>query len=143
MGRIVVGIDGSPGAERALRFALGEARLRSAGLRIVSAWMTPVSAYAGMAFVPTYDLREIEQQAAQERVDAAVALLGDTAGVPVEAMAVEGHPADVLIDQAAGADLLVVGSRGLGGFSSLLLGSVSHQVAHHARTPVAIVPLEG
>ena len=61
-------------------------------------------------------------------------------GVEIETVAVEGHPADMLLAQAVGADLLVVGTRGHGGFASLLLGSISHQVAQHAPCPVAIVP---
>lgn len=140
MGRIVVGVDGSKGSEGALRFALEEAQLRGAGLRVVCAWATPAAAYAGLAYVPTFDLREVEEQAAGEKLQQAKATLGDDPGVAVELVAVEGHPADALLDQAQGADLLVVGSRGLGGFSSLLLGSISQQVAQHAPCPVAIVP---
>lgn len=142
MGRVVVGFDGSKGAETALRFALAEARLRQGELRIVCAWEAPVAAYAGLAYVPTFDLREVEEAAAKEIAGKALAVVGDAPGVPVEALAVEGHAVDVLVEQAAGADLLVVGSRGHGSFSSLLLGSVSQAVAHHARTPVAIVPAE-
>ena len=140
MGRIVVGIDGSKGSDEALRFALAEARLRGVGLRIVCAWATPTAAYAGMAYVPTFDLRDVEEEAAQLKLKAAVESLGADPGVAVETVALEGHPADTLLSQASGADLLVVGSRGLGGFSSLLLGSVSQQVVHHAPCPVAIVP---
>ena len=140
MGRIVVGIDGSKGSDEALRFALAEARLRGVGLRIVCAWATPTAAYAGMAYVPTFDLRDVEEEAAQLKLKAAVESLGADPGVAVETVALEGHPADTLLAQASGADLLVVGSRGLGGFSSLLLGSVSQQVVHHAPCPVAIVP---
>jgi nucleotide-binding universal stress UspA family protein len=140
MGSIVVGVDGSKGSEGALRFALAEARLRGAGLRVVCAWATPAAAYAGLAYVPTFDLREVEEQAAAEKLQAARAVLGDDPGVTVELIAVEGHPADALLSQAQGADMLVVGSRGLGGFSSLLLGSISQQVAHHAPCPVAIIP---
>lgn len=140
MSRVVVGIDGSKGADEALRFALREARLRSAELRIVCAWATPTAAYAGLAYIPTFDLRDLEEQAANEKLAKAVELLGAEPGVKVETVAVEGQPADALVEQSTGADLLVVGSRGHGGFASLLLGSVSQQVAHHAQTPVAIVP---
>ena len=140
MGRIVVGYDGSDGSETALQFALAEARLRGADLRIVAAWATPAGAYAGMAYVPTFDLREVEQEAANARLAAAVEALGADTGVAIETVATEGHASSVLIEQAAGADLLVVGSRGHGGFASLLLGSTSQQVAHHAPCPVVIVP---
>lgn len=139
MGRIVVGIDGSKSSDEALRFALEEARLRGATLRIVTVWSTPSAAYAGMAYVPTFDLREVEEQAANERLEAARAFVGDTSGVAVETVAVEGQAAGMLVKEAEGADLLVVGSRGHGGFTSLLLGSVSQQVAHHAQVPLAIV----
>ena len=139
MGRIVVGIDGSKSADEALRFALEEARLRSATLRIVTVWSTPSAAYAGMAYVPTFDLREAEEQAANERLEAARALVGAAPGVTIETVSVEGQVAGVLVAEAEGADLLVVGSRGHGGFTSLLLGSVSQQVAHHAKVPLAIV----
>ena len=139
MGRIVVGIDGSKSAEEALRFALEEARLRGATLRIVTVWSTPSAAYAGMAYVPTFDLHEVEEQAANARLEDARALLGDAPGVTIETVAVEGQTADALVAEAEGADLLVVGSRGHGGFTSLLLGSVSQQVAHHTKGPLAIV----
>ena len=139
MSLIVVGIDGSKSGDEALRFALEEARLRGATLRIVTVWSTPTAAYAGMAYVPTFDLREAEEQAANERLEAARALVGTAPGVTIETVAAEGQVAGVLVAEAAGADLLVVGSRGHGGFTSLLLGSVSQQVAHHAQVPLAIV----
>jgi nucleotide-binding universal stress UspA family protein len=139
MSLIVVGIDGSQSAETALRFALEEARLRGATLRIVTVWSTPSTVYTGMVYVPTFDLREVEEQAASERLEAARALVGDTPGVTIETVSVEGQTAGALVAEAAGADLLVVGSRGHGGFTNLLLGSVSQQVAHHAKVPLAIV----
>ncbi len=139
MGRIVVGIDGSKSGDEALRFAIEEARLRGAALRIVTVWSTPSAAYAGMAYVPTFDLREAEEQAANERLATARALVGDAAGIEIETVAVEGQAAGALVAEAEGAELLVVGSRGHGGFTSLLLGSVSQQVAHHAQVPLAIV----
>ena len=143
MSLIVVGVDGSKGADEALHFALEEARLRGATLRIVTAWDTPAAVYAGMAYVPTFDLTEAEEQAAKERLSAARALVGDDPGVPVETVAVQGQAADALVAESTGADLLVVGTRGHGGFASLLLGSVSQQVAHHAKVPVAMVPAPG
>ena len=139
MSLIVVGIDGSKSGDEALRFALEEARLRGATLRIVTVWSTPTAAYAGMAYVPTFDLRGAEEQAANERLEAARALVGVAAGVTIETVAVEGQVAGVLAAEAVGADLLVVGSRGHGGFTSLLLGSVSQQLAHHVQVPLAIV----
>ena len=139
MSRIVVGIDGSKSAEEALRFAIEEARLRGATLRIVTVWSTPSAVYAGMAYVPSFDLSEVEEQAANDRLQAARAFVGEVPGVTVETVAVRGQVADTLVAESEGADLLVVGSRGHGGFTSLLLGSVSQQVAHHAQVPLAIV----
>jgi nucleotide-binding universal stress UspA family protein len=120
---VVVGIDGSPGGRLALRFALEEARLRGLPLRVVCAWQTPLSQYESLTLSPDLDLR-----------------LNAEPGVPVEAAAVEGHPALVLAEYAKDADLLVVGSRGRGGFKALVLGSVSTAVVHHAPCPVVIVP---
>ena len=139
MSRIVVGIDGSKSADEALRFAIEEARLRGATLRIVTVWSTPSAVYAGMAYVPSFDLSEVEEQAANDRLQAARAFVGEVPGVTVETVAVRGQVADTLVAESEGADLLVVGSRGHGGFTSLLLGSVSQQVAHHAQVPLAIV----
>ena len=139
MSLIVVGIDGSKSGDEALRFALEEARLRGATLRIVTVWSTPTAAYAGMAYVPTFDMRGAEEQAANERLEAARALVGVAAGVTIETVAVEGQVAGVLAAEAVGADLLVVGSRWHGGFTSLLLGSVSQKLAHHVQVPLAIV----
>jgi nucleotide-binding universal stress UspA family protein len=136
---IVVGIDGSPGARTALRFALHEAQLRGADLRVVAAWQLPAMAYAGGVGPGDPELYgELEHAArgnatyALERVDAG--------GVEITTVVREGSAAHVLLEEAADADLLVVGSRGLGGFRGLLLGSVSQQCAHHAPCPLVIVP---
>jgi nucleotide-binding universal stress UspA family protein len=140
---IVVGVDGSESARDALRFALEEARLRGASVRAVAAWHVPVTAY-GDAFVPPNHelLSELEPQARRE-LERALADAGEqAAGVEVEPVVREGAPARVLLEEADKADLLVVGSRGLGGFRGLLLGSVSQQCSHHAPCPVVIVPHE-
>lgn len=136
--RIVVGVDGSETARRALRWALDEARLRSAAVDVVHAWQMPYpDGYPVRAvIVPAADL----EQAARRVLDAAVGG-SDTAGVKeVEPLLVCDRAAGALLDTAKGADLLVVGSRGRGGFAGLLLGSVSQKVLHHADCPVVIVP---
>lgn len=138
MGTIVVGVDGSSGARAALRFAVEEARLRGARLRIVTAWHVPPMAYSGGFAVP-FDRRDFEQGATAVAENALADLGEETEGLDVDHVAVEGQPAQVLLAEAEGAELLVVGSRGHGGFAGLLLGSVSQQCAHHARCPVAIV----
>ena len=139
MNVIVVGVDGSRCGEAALRFAAEEASLRGATLEIVSAYHVPAAVYAG-GFLPPVDVvsgfREASEEIAQ-RCAAEVEL--EHPDVEVEFRACEGQPAQVLVEEAEDAGLLVVGSRGLGGFKSLLLGSVSHQVAQHAPCPVVIV----
>ena len=138
---IVVGIDGSDGAARALRFAAEEARLRQRGLHIVAAWHVPATVFAGgpmgMSGVSTADF-EHSMRTAAERQTAEV--LTPYPDVNRELLVIEGHPAEVLLEQSAEADMLVLGSRGLGGFRGLLLGSVGQECAHHAKCPVVIVP---
>jgi len=139
---VVVGYDGSRGAVAALHVALEEARRRDATLRVVAAWHVPPP-LVGTSVAPSSSalLGEELRLALMEAVDAAVAVLREqSAGVEIESVVVEGQPVSVLTGEAAGADLLVVGSRGLGGFRELLLGSVSHQCAQHAACPVLIVP---
>jgi nucleotide-binding universal stress UspA family protein len=140
VGTIVVGVDGSEGAQAALEFALEEARLRAAEVKAVSAWRIPTVLYnAGWVPVPL-DPAEYEKLA-KSALEASLEAAGAGAsGLEVRAITREGHAADVLVDEARGAELLVVGSRGLGGFRGLLLGSVSQQCAQHAPCPVAIVP---
>ena len=136
---VVVGVDGSPEAEGALAFAIEEARLRGARLRIVSAWEPSSAAYAGEAFAATPDIFVEAEQHAEDLVRRA-AEQAIAAGVTAEAVVEEGGPAGVLIEQSEGAALLVVGSRGLGATKRLLLGSVSTSLSHHVRCPLAIVP---
>lgn len=136
---IVVGIDGSPEAGAALQFALAEAKLRGSRLRVVCAWEPPSAAYVGEAFAASPDVFDAAERHADEILRAAIAEAA-AVSVDVEAVAVEGRPASVLVEQAAGAELLVVGSRGLGATKRLLLGSVSQDVAHHAPCPLVIVP---
>jgi nucleotide-binding universal stress UspA family protein len=151
MGTVVVGIDGSEGSDAALRFALEEARLRRATLRVVHAYVLPLAEVAPDPFllefpsVPGPDLEAIAEdldKGAASLIDAAVerALGGSEADVAIERVAFEGSPAASLIDEAEGAELLVVGSRGHGRVHGLLLGSVSQQCVSHAPCPVAIVP---
>jgi nucleotide-binding universal stress UspA family protein len=139
---IVVGLDHSREAKAALRFALDEANLRHAPLRIVHAWQYGSIGTAGAeSFYPVVgaDLKEV-RDAADAAFEATLReALPDTDSVRIERRLVEGRPAAVLVDESRDADLLVVGSRGHGGFADLLLGSVSQQVAHHAVCPVVIV----
>jgi len=138
-GRIVVGIDGSDSARRALQWALDEARRREASVDVVHAWQTPYVVPSPLAGVPL-DVDVIEKHARStldRMVDGE-----DTRHQParVERILVQGGAARAVLDTARGADLVVLGTRGLGGFKGLLLGSVTHHVAHHLRCPLVVIP---
>jgi nucleotide-binding universal stress UspA family protein len=141
-GLIVVGVDGSEGAKAALRFALDEAKLRQATLRAVHTWQFGytggfgLEGYAPVAGADFSDMRRAAEVALDATLHAAVL---DDDDVVIERRIVEGGAATVLVDESRNADLLVVGSRGHGGFAGLLLGSVSQQCAQHAACPVVIV----
>jgi nucleotide-binding universal stress UspA family protein len=141
MGTIVVGVDGSDGSRRALAWAADEARRRSDDLVVVHAWHIPSAAGPlgnELAILSADELASSAAAVADAMADEARALAGP--GVKVTAEAPEGSAAGEPTRLAHDADLLVVGSRGLGGFRGLLLGSVSQQCAHHARCPIVIVP---
>ena len=139
METVVVGVDGSEGASVALEFAAREAAMRNARLRIVAAWEIPPAVLASV--VAGREFYEELQANALATVQAAVARVAELQpSVECEGRVVEGQAGNVLIDEAGDADLLVVGSRGHGGFRELLLGSVSRQVVQHAPCPVVVVP---
>jgi nucleotide-binding universal stress UspA family protein len=141
MNSIVVGVDHSPGAKAALVFAEEEARLRGARLRAVHAWQYGYIGYTGLeGGMPVLggDISDLHA-AAEAALDASVREALPDSGVEIEQRAIQGVAAGVLVDESRDADLLVVGSRGHGGFTQLLLGSVSQQCAHHAECPVVIV----
>ena len=152
MGAIVVGIDGSANARRALAVAAAEARARGARLRVITTWMVPLFEGMPMPIVggfpvdygrPYEEICAAVESSSRELVEREVAeVLGADPGIEIEPLALEGAPATVLIDASREADLLVVGSRGRGGFKGLLLGSVSQQCVHHAACPVLVVPPE-
>ena len=136
LARVVVGVDGSEHSSAALRWPAAEAQLRRATLQVVHAWHLPSLAY--QAYVaPTPD--EGRKVAVAALDDQLAVVLGDPTDLSVVRDVREGPAAQALIDAANGADLVVVGSRGHGGFAGLLLGSVSSQVVHHAPCPVVVV----
>lgn len=139
MAGVVVGIDGSPQAEAALAFALEEARLRNLPLRLVCAWEIPVIEYTDAVFRSAPDLSAEAEREAHQVLAEALEVIGDQTGIAIESVAVAGHSPDVLAEQSVGATLLVVGSRGRGGFASLVLGSVSQSTAHRSSVPLVIV----
>ncbi len=167
MARIVVGVDASPGALRALAWAADEARLRLASLQVVHAYQAqalaaplyfpsqeglPGRAMAAGGRPPEEEVAESFEERAQfhdavrrQAEDLLEGLLEEVGeaveGIDVQRSVVEDrNPAQALVELSADADLLVVGSRGRGGFSSLLLGSVSHAAVLHALCPVVVIP---
>jgi len=140
-GRIVVGVDGSPSSDEALRWAMRQAALTGASVDAVTAWEYPASLGGfGMAPVGMSDDFDFSKYADQT-VAEAVSRVSEPAvsGVTVRQRTAEGNAASVLLEAADGADLLVVGSRGHGGFASALLGSVSQHCVHHSACPVVII----
>ncbi|MHB1613243.1 MAG: universal stress protein [Actinomycetes bacterium] len=139
-GGVVVGEDGSPGAGRAVRYAVAEAARRGAVLHVLRAWSI-ISAPRPPTWEPTFvpSLPEYEQAVADDLESALAELVDPDARVTVQAHVVHGPAAQALIEASTGAEVLVVGSRGRGGFAGLLLGSVSEQCVRHARCPVLVV----
>jgi nucleotide-binding universal stress UspA family protein len=137
---IVVGIDGSEGSHRALRWAYEEARVHGAKLLVVTAWMVPAPPvappYGSFPWEGSFDFSETAKEALTTSISE---VLGSDPGVEVESEVVEGNAPLVLLEKSATADLLVVGSRGHGAFAGMLLGSVSQHVTAHAKCPVVVI----
>jgi nucleotide-binding universal stress UspA family protein len=142
MAGIVVGIDGSDNAHRALDWALKDAAALHAPLTVLTVYEVAVSAWTGNPIILPPDHDELEKT--RRRVEEIVAKAATQAGQPeppsITVRAEIGLAARVLIEASSDADLLVVGSRGSGGFARALLGSVSQQVVQHSECPVVVVP---
>lgn len=138
---VVVGIDGSPAARRALRWAADEAARRDGGLQVVHSYLLPVdmSAYAVINQTLHDQTRAQARERAESVLDDALAEVEVPAGVKVERVVVLGAAAGVLLDHHDDR-LLVVGTRGQNALGRALFGSVSQQVLHHADGPVVVVP---
>jgi nucleotide-binding universal stress UspA family protein len=139
--RVVVGLDGSDESRSALRWAVQQAAAWNAELDVVHAWDVPFTLVPPpINLAAATDLDELEQ-AASDLLETEVAAATTRAATPlqVEKILVRDSAAKALLETAKGADLLIVGSRGRGGFSGLLLGSVSNQCVHHAPCPVVVV----
>ena len=135
--RVIVGVDGSPHSDRALSWACRRAENCGDTVRAVCAWRLGDS---GEDWSPQPGVKLEGQRYAEQILREAVERVrSDHPAAKVETTVVEGHPGQVLVDMSADADLLVVGSRGRGGVSGLLLGSVSRQCTHHAHCPVTVV----
>ncbi len=144
---ILVGVDGSDHSGYALRWAMQEAVLRHLPLTVMTVHPGPVRP-ATMSFwgLRTYPENSFDQDlvraTVQQFVDKAASEIGGTAPEVTVSVA-EGEPAEELVKASRDADLLVVGSRGGGGFARLLMGSVSIHVAHHSQCPIVIIPASG
>lgn len=135
--RVVVGVDGSEPSSKALAFAAEEARLRDAVLEVVHAWSLPSLSYVG--YLPPEALEDTSAEAASQLEAQVTKVLGEHHTVALELVVSRGPAAQAILEAAEGAELIVVGSRGRGGFAGLLLGSVGSQVVHHAHCPVTVV----
>jgi nucleotide-binding universal stress UspA family protein len=143
MSRIVVGIDGSPTAQRALEWAVREAAVRRVPLTVITVYSSVVSFWGGaVELPPDQTVADKAREDAREAAVKALALAGDEQPESVTVEAISGLPADELLRATQDADLIVVGSRGTGGFARLLLGSVGTQVAYHAHCPAVIIPAD-
>jgi nucleotide-binding universal stress UspA family protein len=137
MERIVVGVDGSEAAGEALRWAVAQAKLTGATVEAVYAWDPGVLVSLGMP--PMLDWKPLREAANERPKEIVRETVGGDTGVRIVTKTVMGHAADVLVKRSATADLLVVGSRGLGGLKGMVLGSVGHHCAAHSHCPVVIV----
>ena len=136
---VVVGVDGSTHATGALAHAAGVAASRGSSLRVVVAWWTRTSAHLE-SYVAAEFPRERAENGAERLLSAALAQVHDDyPDLEVEGSTVEAQPAPALVRASEGAERLVVGSRGRGGFAALVLGSVSHALVREAHCPVTIV----
>jgi nucleotide-binding universal stress UspA family protein len=133
--RIVVGVDGFESSKAALRWAIHQAKLTGAVVEAVTAWHIP----AGSGMVPVADMPDYQEDARIVLTEAIAEMATLDTDVEVRPRVVQGRAAQVLVQAAEGADLLVVGSRGHGGLAEALLGSVGQYCVHHAPCPVVIM----
>lgn len=142
---VVVGVDGSENGDAALRYGLREVVRRGGRLRAVSAWERPELTLSEFYGLPMHDedkLQTAHEQHTRERAEQMMAADPDTAQITLEVVAQVGRPADVLVEAARDAELLVVGHRGRGALHSAVLGSVGLSCVLHAPCPVTVVPAD-
>lgn len=137
---VLLGVDGSPANDPAVGFAFEEAALRGVPLTALHAWAHPVSAGSGDMLPVVYDVNEVEAGETRLLAEALAGWREKYPDVLVHHALEHGGSRRALIDASDGAQLIVVGTRGRGGFGGLVLGSVSQAVLHHAACPVAVVP---
>lgn len=138
---IIVGIDGSAHSARALEWAIKEGALQHAPVTVITVNSVPASPWTGNPTVLEQDPEVLakQRQVAEDMTVKVTSQLDGERPSPVTVRAINGFPAQELIEASRDADLVVVGSRGAGGFARLLVGSVSDQVVHHAHCPVMVV----
>ncbi|MBV2155018.1 universal stress protein [Kitasatospora sp. SUK 42] len=137
--RIVVGVDGSPASEQALRWAVDYAKAVGGTVNVIAAWEYPAFyGWVGTG-VPVSEAFNPEELAGKTLSDTVAKVVGEDPAVRISETVMPGNAAQALLEAAKGAALLVVGSRGLGGFSGVLLGSVSRHLTEHAPCPVVVV----
>lgn len=137
---VVVGVDGSPSSVAAIDFAFEEAQLRGARLRAILAWRHPVSTAPGDMQPLVYDPKVVADEEERTLVECLAGHRDKYPDVEVVHEVMHDRPVRALTGASARADLLVVGTRGRGGFTGLMLGSVSHAMLHHAHCPLVVVP---
>jgi nucleotide-binding universal stress UspA family protein len=143
MSGILVGVDGSGHSQRALEWAMHEAAVRHVPLTVLTVHEAVRGYYSGMAIYADDPARtEDARVAAQAETDKVLAGLEGPRPESVTVKAVHGFPVEELINAGKDADMIVLGSRGAGGFTRLMMGSVAGQVAQHALCPVLLVPPE-
>jgi nucleotide-binding universal stress UspA family protein len=136
---VVVGVDGSESSDKALLWAAAEAAHHDADLTVVNVWAHTLLPPAGSVSVSEKYVPDPSQRTAEDLLNEIKEVLGQDPPVLVQPVVKQGNPAEVLIQESSNAQLLVVGTRGHGGFRGLVLGSVSQHVAAYAKCPVAVV----
>jgi nucleotide-binding universal stress UspA family protein len=140
METIVVGVDGSREGAEALRWAVAETKLRGAKLRAVAAWEFPFTSAGFGDSIAMIPIEQLEADAKRMLEDALTSVISDSVTLAaVERAVVCGHATSVLRTESKDATMIVVGSRGHGGFVGMLLGSTSDQLVKHASCPVVVV----
>jgi nucleotide-binding universal stress UspA family protein len=140
---IIVGIDGSSHSRRALEWAVKEAAIRRTPLTVLTVYPAMAGYWGPVAYPRDPNLTEQARKLVQEEIDIALAGLGAGSRPPsVTVTARFGLPAEEILEAAQDADMVIVGSRGVGGFRKLLMGSVSSQVTQHAHCPVVVIPAD-
>jgi nucleotide-binding universal stress UspA family protein len=138
-GPILLAADGSPGAAGAVAFAFEEASLRGAPLKVLHTWLYPVATGPGDMLPLVYDSADVEEEERRLLSEAMAGWSEKYPDVTVEEEMIRGRARPTLIEASRQAQLAVVGARGRGGFSGLVLGSVSQAMLHHSHCPVAVV----